>query len=141
MENRAALDARRKREEKSRQMNQPAAPAAAGRRRRRAAKNTASAAAPAAAGQPARPAHAGMAADPANKRLPKLKSRAGAQESAKAITRKMLKTDKKGRRERAGHKKDVVQDWQRPPAENVIQPTMFLGLCLISYGSTFSRLL
>ncbi|XP_043205263.1 RNA-binding protein 28-like [Amphibalanus amphitrite] len=120
VENRAALDARRKREEKSRQMNQPVAPAALSRRARKAAKSAPSAAtpaAPASAAQPARPAHAGMAADPSNKRLPKLKSRAGAQESAKAITRKMLKADKKGRRERAGHKKDVVQDWERTPAE------------------------
>ena len=109
-------------------MNEPAPGAAAGRRnaggRRGKADKTAPGAATAraaATAQPARPAHAGMAADPTNKRLPKLKSRAGAQENAKAITRKMLKTGKKGsRRERAGHKKDVVQDWQQPDSESKV---------------------
>ncbi|XP_037086366.1 uncharacterized protein LOC119107103 [Pollicipes pollicipes] len=56
-----------------------------------------------------------MAADRANKALPKLKERAGARENAKAITRKMLKAGGRGqRRERAGQKRDVVQDWEQP---------------------------
>ena len=145
VENRAALDARRRREEKSRQMNQPEAAGrqrtAGGRRGRTTKTSRTSPAAPASA-QPARPAHAGMAADPANKRLPKLKSRAGAQENAKAITRKMLKAGRKGgKRERAGHKKDVVQDWQRPVTEakvGVGKAIFFLASDAVSFFEVLS---